>query len=118
MTTADPLTLEISRSIWTTEYRAEGEAGVADSWRRVAQAAERSSAASWAERFFHLQADFRRDAFLANGCKLPYRARGGLNRETQGQEGKASSASLRARPSRLIAASRRAASARLAAAST
>ncbi len=67
MTPPDPLTMEISRHVWATKYRAEGEAGVADTWRRVAQAmaaAERGDAAPWAERFFRLQADFR---FLPGG---------------------------------------------------
>jgi len=67
MTTPDPLTTEISRHVWQTKYRAAGEAGIADTWRRVAMAmaaAEHSEPASWAERFFRLQADFR---FLPGG---------------------------------------------------
>jgi len=67
MTTPDPLTTEISRHVWQTKYRAAGEAGIADTWRRVAMAmaaAEPSEPASWAERFFRLQADFR---FLPGG---------------------------------------------------
>jgi ribonucleoside-diphosphate reductase alpha chain len=67
MTTPDLLSMEISRHVWQTKYRAAGEAGIADTWRRVAQAmaaAERSDSAQWAERFFRLQEGFR---FLPGG---------------------------------------------------
>ncbi|HEX7970767.1 MAG TPA: adenosylcobalamin-dependent ribonucleoside-diphosphate reductase [Thiobacillus sp.] len=67
MTTPDPFSMDISRHVWETKYRAAGETGIAETWRRVAQAmaaAERSDAAQWAERFFHLQEGFR---FLPGG---------------------------------------------------
>ena len=67
MTTPDPFTMEISRHIWQTKYRAEGETGITDTWRRVAQAmaaAEHSDNALWTERFTRLQENFR---FLPGG---------------------------------------------------
>ena len=38
MTTPDPFSMDISRHIWETRYRAAGEADIHASWRRVAQA--------------------------------------------------------------------------------
>jgi ribonucleoside-diphosphate reductase alpha chain len=66
MTTPDPLATEISRHVWQTKYRAAGEAGLPDTWQRVAQAmaAAEADPMLWAERFFHLQEDFR---FLPGG---------------------------------------------------
>src|SRR5512143_2126784 len=67
MKTNDPFSMDISRHIWETRYRAAGEADIRASWRRVAQAiaqAEASERAQWAERFHALLEDFR---FLPGG---------------------------------------------------
>ena len=67
MTMNDPFRMDISRHIWATRYRAEGEADIRASWRRVARAiaaAENSAADAWAERFYTLPEDFR---FLPGG---------------------------------------------------
>ena len=67
MTQPDPFSMEISRHIWRTRYRFAGEAGIGDSWRRVAQAiaaAEQQDPERWAQRFYHLLEDFR---FLPGG---------------------------------------------------
>jgi ribonucleoside-diphosphate reductase alpha chain len=59
--------MEISRHIWQTRYRAEGERDIGDTWRRVAQAiaaAEERYSEQWAERFYGLLDDFR---FLPGG---------------------------------------------------
>ncbi|MBW8371132.1 MAG: adenosylcobalamin-dependent ribonucleoside-diphosphate reductase [Thiobacillus sp.] len=59
--------MDISRHIWETRYRAADEAGVAASWRRVAQAiaqAEGDAREQWAERFYALLDGFR---FLPGG---------------------------------------------------
>ena len=67
MKTNDPFSMDISRHIWETRYRAAGEADIHASWRRVAQAiaqAEGAEQALWAERFHALLADFR---FLPGG---------------------------------------------------
>lgn len=67
MTASDPFLMEISRHVWETRYRAEGEADVRASWRRVARAiaaAEGAAADAWAERFFALLEGFR---FLPGG---------------------------------------------------
>lgn len=62
MKTNDPFSMEISRLIWETRYRAAGEADIRASWRRVAQAiaqAEGDAAGIWAERFRGLLDGFR-----------------------------------------------------------
>src|SRR5512143_400722 len=67
MKTHDPFSMDISRHIWETRYRAPGEADIHASWRRVAQAvaqAETSEHEPWAERFTTLQDGFR---FLPGG---------------------------------------------------
>jgi ribonucleoside-diphosphate reductase alpha chain len=67
MTTPDPISMDISRHIWETRYRAAGEADIHASWRRVAQAvaqAETSERVVWAERFYTLLDHFR---FLPGG---------------------------------------------------
>jgi ribonucleoside-diphosphate reductase alpha chain len=57
---------ELSRFIWETKYRTEGEEGVADSWRRIARAAAsvETDPAGWGRRFFSVLKDF---AFLPGG---------------------------------------------------
>lgn len=67
MKTSDPFSMDISRHIWETRYRAAGEADIRASWRRVAQAiaqAESSEREQWATRFYALLDDFR---FLPGG---------------------------------------------------
>ncbi len=67
MTTPDPFSMELSRHIWETRYRAAGEAGIHASWQRVARAiaaAENRERDAWAERFLALLEDFR---FLPGG---------------------------------------------------
>lgn len=67
MTPSDPFSMDISRHIWETRYRADNEAGIEDSWRRVAQAiaaAEADAQAQWSERFYRLLEGFR---FLPGG---------------------------------------------------
>jgi ribonucleoside-diphosphate reductase alpha chain len=62
MTQPDPFSMDISRHIWETRYRAPGEAGIRASWQRVAQAiaqAEGGECAQWADRFYALLDDFR-----------------------------------------------------------
>jgi len=59
--------MEISRHIWQTRYRAEGEGDIGDTWRRVAKAiaaAEERDSGQWAERFCGLLDEFR---FLPGG---------------------------------------------------
>ncbi len=61
-----PFEQEISRIVWRTKYRAEGETDVRDTWRRVARAVagvEREPE-RWQERFYRLLADFK---FLPGG---------------------------------------------------
>ncbi len=67
MMTNDPFSMDISRHIWETRYRAAGEADIHASWRRVAQAiaqADGDAQAEWADRFYGLLDDFR---FLPGG---------------------------------------------------
>jgi ribonucleoside-diphosphate reductase alpha chain len=67
MTSPDFFSMEISRHIWETRYRAPGEADVRASWQRVAHAiaaAESQARAQWAERFYDLLNHFR---FLPGG---------------------------------------------------
>ena len=67
MPTTEPFQMEISRHIWETRYRAEGETDVRASWRRVARAiaaAEDDAADAWAARFYALLDGFR---FLPGG---------------------------------------------------
>ncbi|MHB1143454.1 MAG: adenosylcobalamin-dependent ribonucleoside-diphosphate reductase [Thiobacillus sp.] len=67
MMTNDPFSMDISRHIWETRYRAAGEADIRASWRRVAQAvaqAEGGECAQWAPRFYALLDGFR---FLPGG---------------------------------------------------
>jgi ribonucleoside-diphosphate reductase alpha chain len=67
MKTPDPFSMDISRHIWETRYRAAGEADIRASWRRVAQAialAEGGEREQWAERFYVLLDGFR---FLPGG---------------------------------------------------
>lgn len=67
MTPADPFSMEISRHVWETRYRAPGEADVGASWRRVANAiaaAESGGREQWSERFYRLLDQFR---FLPGG---------------------------------------------------
>lgn len=62
MKTNDPFSMEISRLIWETRYRAAGEADIRASWQRVAQAiaqAEGDAAGVWTERFRALLDGFR-----------------------------------------------------------
>ena len=67
MKTHDPFSMDISRHIWETRYRAPGEADIHASWRRVAQAvaqAETRERELWTERFTTLLDGFR---FLPGG---------------------------------------------------
>jgi len=67
MKTSDPFSMDISRHIWETRYRAAGEPDIRASWRRVAQAiaqAETDGREQWAGRFATLLDDFR---FLPGG---------------------------------------------------
>jgi len=67
MTPPEPFSMEISRHIWETRYRAAGEADIRASWQRVAQAmaeAESQGGERWAERFYGLLEHFR---FLPGG---------------------------------------------------
>ncbi len=67
MQATDPLQMDISRHIWATRYRADGETELRASWRRVARAvaeAEGDAADAWAERFYALLDGFR---FLPGG---------------------------------------------------
>lgn len=67
MKTHDPFSMDISRHIWETRYRAPGEDDIHASWRRVAQAiaqAETREGEQWAGRFFALLDGFR---FLPGG---------------------------------------------------
>jgi ribonucleoside-diphosphate reductase alpha chain len=67
MKTNDPFSMDISRYIWETRYRAAGEPDIRASWRRVAQAiaqAETNEHVQWTERFTALLDDFR---FLPGG---------------------------------------------------
>jgi len=67
MSTPDPFSMDISRHIWETRYRAPGEAGIRASWQRVAVAvavAESRGREAWAERFLALLENFR---FLPGG---------------------------------------------------
>lgn len=52
---------DIAQLVWRAKYRAEGEAGVSDSWRRIAlaMAAPEADADLWARRFYALLEDFR-----------------------------------------------------------
>jgi ribonucleoside-diphosphate reductase alpha chain len=67
MTATDPFRMDISRHIWETRYRVDGEADIRASWRRVAHAiaaAEADDRDAWATRFAALLEDFR---FLPGG---------------------------------------------------
>lgn len=67
MTTPDPFSMDISRHIWETRYRADNEADIQATWRRVAQAiavAEAADPTQWGERFYGLLDGFR---FLPGG---------------------------------------------------
>ena len=67
----------ISEDIWIRKYRFGNEAGIDDTWHRVAKAvavAEPQDQALWAERFHGLLADYR---FLPGG-RIPIATRGGL----------------------------------------
>ncbi|MDZ7596322.1 MAG: adenosylcobalamin-dependent ribonucleoside-diphosphate reductase [Thiobacillus sp.] len=67
MTSTDPFSMEISRHVWTTRYRALGEVDIDASWRRVANAiaaAESGEHEQWAGRFYRLLDGFR---FLPGG---------------------------------------------------
>jgi ribonucleoside-diphosphate reductase alpha chain len=67
MTHPDPFSMDISRHIWETRYRAAGEPDIQASWRRVAHAiaaAEDQDTTLWAERFCSLLGGFR---FLPGG---------------------------------------------------
>lgn len=67
MTQLDPFSMALSQHIWGTRYRAEGEADIHASWKRVAQAiaaAESHEPDVWAERFYGLLDGFR---FLPGG---------------------------------------------------
>ncbi len=67
MTRIDPFSMEISRHIWETRYRAAAEPDIQATWLRVARAiaaAEAQDAALWAERFATLLQEFR---FLPGG---------------------------------------------------
>jgi ribonucleoside-diphosphate reductase alpha chain len=67
MKTHDPFSMDISRHIWETRYRATGEADIHASWQRVAQAIaqpEGDERDLWTERFQALLDDFR---FLPGG---------------------------------------------------
>ena len=79
MKTNDPFSMDISRHIWETRYRAAGEADIRASWRRVAwalAAAESDDREGWAERFLALLDDFR---FLPGGRRWPERPLNGYN---------------------------------------
>jgi ribonucleoside-diphosphate reductase alpha chain len=56
----------LTHFIWTTKYQSPGEAGIADSWRRIARAAAsiEAEAESWEARFLEALEDFR---FLPGG---------------------------------------------------
>ena len=63
----DPFSMELSRHIWETRYRAAGETGIHASWQRVAAAiaaAEPQDTARCTENFLSLLANFR---FLPGG---------------------------------------------------
>ncbi len=65
--TSDPFSMDISRHVWETRYRAPGEPNVAASWQRVARAiaaAEARDRDAWAARFYDLLDGFR---FLPGG---------------------------------------------------
>ena len=67
MTTSDPFSMELSRHIWETRYRAAGEADIRASWLRVARAIAEAEAVErdiWADRFARLLDGFR---FLPGG---------------------------------------------------
>ena len=67
MTSPTPFNRDISRHIWETRYRAEGETDIQATWQRVAHAiaaAEKRSSALWTERFYGLLEHFR---FLPGG---------------------------------------------------
>lgn len=67
MTLSDPFSMDISRHIWETRYRAAGEPDIQASWQRVAHAiaaAEDQDTALWADRFYNLLEGFR---FLPGG---------------------------------------------------
>jgi ribonucleoside-diphosphate reductase alpha chain len=67
MTSPDPFSMEISRHIWESRYRAAGETDVRASWQRVATAiaaAESRGRDHWATHFFSLLDNFR---FLPGG---------------------------------------------------
>ncbi|MBT9589697.1 MAG: adenosylcobalamin-dependent ribonucleoside-diphosphate reductase [Thiobacillus sp.] len=67
MTSPTPFNREISRHIWETRYRAEGETDIQATWQRVAHAiaaAEKHNSALWTERFYGLLEHFR---FLPGG---------------------------------------------------
>ena len=67
MTSPDPFSMEISRHIWETRYRALGETDIRATWKRVAQAiaaAESRENERWGERFYSLLDRFR---FLPGG---------------------------------------------------
>ncbi|MDP2267239.1 MAG: ribonucleotide reductase N-terminal alpha domain-containing protein [Thiobacillus sp.] len=67
MTSPTPFNREISRHIWETRYRAEGETAIQATWQRVAHAiaaAKKHSSALWSERFYGLLEHFR---FLPGG---------------------------------------------------
>jgi len=67
MTSPVPFSSEISRHIWETRYRAEGETDIRATWQRVAHAiaaAEKHSSTLWTEHFYGLLEHFR---FLPGG---------------------------------------------------
>ena len=67
MMPTDPFSMEISRHIWETRYRATGETDIHASWQRVARAiaaAESQDTTRWSENFLSLLANFR---FLPGG---------------------------------------------------
>ena len=67
MISPTPFNRDISRHIWETRYRAEGETDIQATWQRVAHAiaaAEKRSSALWTERFYGLLEHFR---FLPGG---------------------------------------------------
>lgn len=57
---------EISHRVWEAKYRAPGEVGIRDSWRRVARAVAsgESDSEAWSQRFYALLEDFK---FLPGG---------------------------------------------------
>ena len=77
-TAAGEETARLAETLWREKYRAPGEQGIEDSWRRVAQAlaaGERSEAQEhWSTRFFELLADHR---FLPGGRILANAGREG-----------------------------------------